>query len=193
MSKLEEQTAQVEELYREAGPAVLGYLTRRVATTEEAADLLGEVLVVLWRRRSDLPPAGKDRLWLFVIARNVLANHRRRTVRHRQAAAALNEQLRTVATGAADTSRTLDLHAALDNLDPLDPLDRDMIQLFIWERFTSSEIGTLLDMPPETVRTRLRRARERLRHDLDLPDDENRDERRPVLFGHEIRGHARQG
>ncbi|RYG05141.1 MAG: hypothetical protein EOO02_04445, partial [Chitinophagaceae bacterium] len=34
-----------------------------------------------------------------------------------------------------------------------------MIQLSIWERFTSSEIGTLLDLPAETVRTRLRRAR----------------------------------
>lgn len=189
MSRVEAQTAQVEDLYRQAGPAVLGYLTRRVATTEEAADLLGEVLVVLWRRRSDLPPTGQDRLWLFVIARNVLANHRRRTVRHRQATEALNEQLRTVATAAADTSRTLDLHAALDNLDPL---DRDMIQLSIWERFTSSEIGTLLDMPPETVRTRLRRTRERLRHDLDLPDDENRNERQPVLSGPEIKGHARQ-
>lgn len=189
MSRVEEQTAQVETLYREAGPAVLGYLTRRVATTEEAADLLGEVLVVLWRRRSDLPPAGQDRLWLFVIARNVLANHRRWTVRHREAAAALSEQLRTVTMAMVDTSRTLDLHAALNNLDSL---DREMIQLSIWERFTSSEIGTLLNMPPETVRTRLRRARDRLRHDLDLPEDGNRNERQPALAGPEMRGHALQ-
>lgn len=177
---------QVETLYRETGPAVLGYLTRRAANPEEAADLFGEVLVVLWRRRRDLPPTGQDRLWLFVVARNVLANHRRRTGRHHQAAAALAEQLRAVTTTPPDPSRTLDLHVALDGLDPI---DRDIIQLSVWDGFTSAEIGSLLDLSADTVRTRLRRARLRLRHDLDLPDQDDPDGRQAALTGSNTSGH----
>ncbi|GAB2578887.1 RNA polymerase sigma factor [Microlunatus antarcticus] len=180
MSKTDRQTEQVEDLYRQAGPAVLGYLTRRAATPEEAADLFGEVLVVLWRRRRDLPPAGQDRLWLFVVARNVLANHRRQAVRHRQAAAALAEQLRAVGTTPTEHGSTLNLRAALDQLDPV---DREIIQLSVWEEFTSAEIGTVLDLPAATVRTRLRRARLRLRHDLDLQDEDEQASRQPALTG----------
>ncbi len=143
-------------------------ITRRVAAPEEAADLFGEVLVVLWRRRNELPPAGRDRLWLFVVARNVLANHQRRAVRHRHETTALADQLKSVLAEPPDLARTLDLHTALDNLPSL---DREIIQLFIWEGFTSSEIGARLDIPADTVRSRLRRIRTRLRHDLNLAEN----------------------
>ena len=169
MSRRDRRTEQVEALYRQTGPAVLGYLTRRVASPEQAADLFGEVLVVLWRRRGDLPPAGQDRLWLFVVARNVLANHQRQAVRHRHVTTALAEQLRSVVAEPPDLDQALDLHAALDGLQPL---DREMIQLSTWEGFTSAEIGALLEMPADTVRSRLRRTRNRLRQDLNLTDDQ---------------------
>lgn len=180
MSRADRQTEQVELLYRQAGPAVLGYLTRRVASPEEAADLFGEVLVVLWRRRAELPPTGQDRLWLFVVARHVLANHRRRAVRHRRTAKALAEQLRSVEVTPTDLGQALDLRAAIDCLDPL---DQEMIQLSVWEGFTSTEIGTLLDLSANTVRTRLHRARLRLRHDLGLQKDDEQDDRQPALTG----------
>lgn len=93
MSLYDRQAAQVEALYDKAGPAVLGYLTRRVDSAEEAADLFSEIMVVLWRRRAALPPPGEDRLWLFGVARNILANHRRQTVRHRAVATALAQEL----------------------------------------------------------------------------------------------------
>ena len=161
---------QLDALYREAGPAVLGYLTRRADAPGQAADLFGEVLVVLCRRRDDLPPPGEDRLWLFGIARHVLANHQRQAIRRREVTAALAAHLQSIVTEPVDVDHIIDLHAAIDNLPAI---DREIVQLTTWEGFTSTEIGTLLTMPAATIRTRLHRALARLRHDLNLIDDDS--------------------
>jgi RNA polymerase sigma-70 factor (ECF subfamily) len=66
-----------------------------------------------------------------------------------------------------DTQR-LDVRRALQRLRPI---DAEIITLAVWEGFTSPEIGTMLGLPAETVRTRMRRARARLRSDLGLDLD----------------------
>src|SRR3954465_9770408 len=71
-----------EDAYRSSGTAVLGYALRRVASREDALDVVAETFAVAWRRRADLPvdPEGA-RPWLFGIARRCLANAARRTRR----------------------------------------------------------------------------------------------------------------
>jgi len=61
------------------------------------------------------------------------------------------------------------LHASLDALDPT---DRTIVELRHCEGWTASEIGTELGLPSATVRTRLRRALQRLRTSLDEHWDE---------------------
>ena len=62
---------------REASPDVLAYLQRRVGL-DDAPDLLGETMVVAWRRAEDLPDdPERARMWLFGIARGTLRNHTR--------------------------------------------------------------------------------------------------------------------
>ena len=50
------------------------FCARRAATAEDAEDAATEVFAIAWRRRDALPAAPEDRLWLFGIARRVLAN-----------------------------------------------------------------------------------------------------------------------
>jgi RNA polymerase sigma-70 factor (ECF subfamily) len=45
--------------------------------------------------------------------------------------------------------------------------DREVLLLEAWEGLRPSEIAELLSLPPETVRTRLHRARVRLRRELE--------------------------
>ena len=45
----------------------------------------------------------------------------------------------------------------------LPPNDREVIQLTIWEELSAPEVAAVLGLPPATVRTRLHRARRRLR------------------------------
>jgi len=87
-----------EEALRANAADLLGYLARRIGR-QDAADVLGTVLVTAWRRRTDLsdePEAA--RMWLFVVARRTLANHRRGQAR----ADALTERLRATVTAADD-------------------------------------------------------------------------------------------
>lgn len=68
-------------LYSETRDQILGYLLRRCGQPEDAAELLGEVYLVAWRRRHRLPAGDDARLWLYGVARNVLANDRRGKLR----------------------------------------------------------------------------------------------------------------
>jgi RNA polymerase sigma-70 factor (ECF subfamily) len=66
-----------EELYRDLGPAVLGYL--RAQGVDEPEDLLGDVFLQvtrdLERFRGD---AAQARRWVFAIAHNRMVDHHRR-------------------------------------------------------------------------------------------------------------------
>jgi RNA polymerase sigma factor (sigma-70 family) len=53
-----------------------------------------------------------------------------------------------------------------DALTALDPDHRDVLLLFAWEGLAYHEIAQVLEMPVGTVRSRLSRARERLRAHL---------------------------
>lgn len=145
------------ELVERHGPAVLGYLTRRVELAADAADLLNEVLLTAWRRWDAVPTPPQDRPWLFGVARNVLANHHRSARRRDAATQALAQALRTVAVNTPEpTTTVLDLRMAIQSLDPL---DREILTLTAWEGLTSAEVATVVDRPSSTVRARLARAR----------------------------------
>lgn len=69
---------------------ILRYLERRLGT-EDAADALAEVMLAAWRRAATVPASAEQaRMWLFGIARNVVAN----TVRSEHRRWNLTERLR---------------------------------------------------------------------------------------------------
>lgn len=154
----------LEELAQRLGPDLLNYFVRRVGDPADAADLLGDTLLVICRRWRSIPEgADEARLWAFGVARKTLAG-RRRTVRRRTA---LQERLRAELTSArsgAEPASNAALHAALANLDPL---DREIIRLVHWEGFAQEEVATLLKRPAGTIRSRYTRARAALRTQLE--------------------------
>lgn len=64
-------------VYLEHFEPLLAYALRRVAHPEDAADVVAETFLVAWRRRHDIPADDEARLWLYGVARRVLANHHR--------------------------------------------------------------------------------------------------------------------
>ena len=83
-----------EQLYREDSRGVLAYLARRTARPEDAADLLAEVYLIAWRRIATVPRGDTGRLWLYGVARRVLANYRRRGRAETGLAESLKDDLR---------------------------------------------------------------------------------------------------
>jgi RNA polymerase sigma-70 factor (ECF subfamily) len=151
---------EIARLYRDHRGAILGYLLRRVTEPEDAADLLTEVFVVAVRRHEDIPPDDSARLWLYGVARRLLANHRRGVRRRDDAITRLGSALRTAA--AAQHPPADELVVVRQQLALLSDDDREMLTLTAWDGLTPGEAAQVLGLKPATARARLFRARKRL-------------------------------
>lgn len=145
---------------REA-PALLGYFTRRVEPIQDAADLLNETFLVVWRR-ADAAPAGEAlRPWVYGVARKVLANHRRSAVRRSALAARLRDEL--IAARSSESTPASDIEESVRAaIRMLPDRQREVVMLVYWEGFSLDEIAAILGMPASTVRSHHARARKRL-------------------------------
>jgi RNA polymerase sigma factor (sigma-70 family) len=149
-------------VYAENFEPLLAYALRRVEHPEDAADVVAETFLVAWRRRRDIPVDAEARLWLYGVARRVLANHHRGGLRRQRLGERLRQQIG--ATVAADPGsevpERLAVRAALAGLGEV---DREVLMLTVWEGLRPSEVAAVLRVSPAAVRTRLSRARARLR------------------------------
>lgn len=148
-------------LYREQGRAVLAYALRRVEDPEDAADVVAETFLVAWRRLEEVPMGARERLWLYAVARRVTANLRRAEGRRSRLAERLAESLRSEQL--ADTSPTGDAAAVLRAMRNLGEEDRELLLLVSWEGLTPGEAAKVLGISALAARSRLHRARRRLR------------------------------
>jgi RNA polymerase sigma-70 factor (ECF subfamily) len=162
------QRARFEQMYQHTRVPILGYLARRSESPEDAADLLAEVYLIAWRRIDDVPSGDRTRLWLYGVARRVLANHHRRTHTETGLAAALQTSLRSspreLGEPGATDPRAESVPQALARLNAD---DRELLTLSAWEGLTPVQIAVVLRQPASVVRVRLHRARARLRTELE--------------------------
>lgn len=142
---------------------LLAYAMRRVEQPEDAADVVAETFLIAWRRCHEMPPEAEVRLWLYGVARRVLANHRRGGVRRERLGERLRQRLRVAAAGldpGKDVPERLAVQAALARLGEL---DREVLMLIFWDGLEPREAAAVLHVSSAVVRTRLSRARSRLR------------------------------
>ena len=139
--------------------AVLAYATRRVTQPADAADVVAETFLVAWRRHREIPPGDEARLWLYGVARRVLANHHRGDARRER----LRERLLLFAASAPGMDHASRL-AVRQALALLPEPDRELLMLTAWEGLEPREAAAVLRISPAAVRTRLSRARTRLRN-----------------------------
>jgi len=151
--------ARLTRALESSAPDLLAYLERRVGP-DDAPDLLGETMVVAWRRSAELPAdAERARMWLFGVARGTLLNHARGQRRRWALADRLRLQVRESATApSADDGAEV-----RDAIDRLDPDLAELIRLVHWERLSISDAAALLGIPASTARGRYQRAKEALR------------------------------
>ncbi|GID28797.1 RNA polymerase sigma factor [Paractinoplanes brasiliensis] len=144
--------------------SLLAYATRRVEQPADAADVVAETFLVAWRRRRELPDGDETRLWLYGVARNVLANHHRAGIRRERLGVRLRRRLTAVTRDpGAEVPERLAVHAALGSLGDL---DREVLTLTVWEGLRPREAAIVLGISAAAVRTRLSRARARVREVL---------------------------
>ncbi|HVW48559.1 MAG TPA: sigma-70 family RNA polymerase sigma factor [Solirubrobacterales bacterium] len=149
-----------------------GYLRRRL-DRQLADELASQTFLVAFdgrarfdRRRADARP------WLFGIATNLTRNHRRREIRELRALAELAPE---AVIGIEGVEARVDAErrrgALARALADLPAEEADVLLLLVWAELDQGEIAEALGIPPGTVKSRLSRARRRLRDDLEGADD----------------------
>lgn len=156
-----------EEIYTAHYPDILAYLRRRTGSADDAADALAETFTVAWRRVADIPGGHAARLWLYGVARRVLANGRRAESRRGELVGRLGVQLALWAEAAGPVGAE-GLDDVREAFRRLHPDDREVLSLAAWEALSSEEIATVLGCSRGAARLRLHRARKRLARELDI-------------------------
>ncbi|WP_052460817.1 RNA polymerase sigma factor [Microbacterium gorillae] len=195
----------IESVVEQNGDDLLRYLRRRVDQPEDAADLLGHVLLAIWKGARQVPKVELDaRLWCFGIARNTLREHHRRTARRLALADDLRDRLRVRPHGedAAEIAEAQFAAAGVRKaLTTLDDRSRELITLVHWDGFSIAEAARMLGMNESTARTRYGRALRRLQAHLAAESRPPADARRAAsaalsategisagVLGHEVVG-----
>ncbi len=155
--------ARFERLYEQTYPAVCGYVLRRTDDPADAADAVAETYLTLWRRLGELHEEADARLWLYGVARRVLANQRRTRRRSTALTQRLSEDFSAVVGPTEPPDRT---HIA-GAFRRLSDSDRELLALVGWEGLDRDQIAKTLGVSKPVVRLRLHRARQRFARELD--------------------------
>jgi RNA polymerase sigma factor (sigma-70 family) len=142
------------------------YLERRIGR-DGADELAGEVFRIAFEQRARFRPVHESALpWLYGLATNLMLKRWRGERREARAVARLEAAARNGDGPEAQDERIAASVARARLLAALAELpagDRDVLVLVAWEELTYEEVATALDIPVGTVRSRLNRARARLR------------------------------
>jgi RNA polymerase sigma-70 factor (ECF subfamily) len=162
--------AALTKLYDSHARDLHRYLARRLDPVI-ADDLVAETFLVAWEQRARYDPdRGTARAWLFGIATNLSRRHARteastlRAMTKDAGRAVVAEAEDTASAARVDAGRAARELAA--GLAALRQEERDVLLLVAWAHLRPAEIAEALDVDVQTVRTRLHRARTRLRGHL---------------------------
>lgn len=158
-----EQPELFARLYDRYAPDIHRYAARRLGDSA-ADDITADTFLVAFRIRSryDLTRPGA-RPWLYGIAGNLIGKQRRAEVRALRALARTGHDPVT-ASWVEDTDSRIAAQGPLAGaLAALSAGDRHVLLLVAWAELTYQEVAEALDIPVGTVRSRLNRARRKVR------------------------------
>ena len=146
------------ELFRRYKQPLFGFFCRRVADPHHAEELTQEAFLVVLRSANRYQPLALFRTYLYAIGFRILRAHRRKTAFRATFFGQRNFSLDPATRDATETG--LWVRRAVEKLDPV---DREIVMLREFEQLSYVEIAGLIEMPLNTVRSRLFRARMTLR------------------------------
>jgi RNA polymerase sigma factor (sigma-70 family) len=153
-------------LFERHAKAIYNYCFRRIGDWAAAEDMLSIVFLEAWRRRDKHLPSEKVLPWLYGIATNVVWNRRRSERRYAIALHRLPEpqpepNFSDLADARLDDHQQM--HRVLALLAQLRKHEQDVFVLCACMELSYEDAALALDVPVGTVRSRLSRARTRLR------------------------------
>lgn len=149
-----------DELFERYRQPIWAFFRRRIADPAEAEELAQDTFLAVLKAARRYEPRASFRSYLFGIAFNVLSASRRKRQRLGEVS---SPDAIDVPAAATDPAAVLWVRQAIDALDPK---DREIVMLREFDALDYAEIAAVLDVPLNTVRSRLFRARLALRDQL---------------------------
>ena len=158
------------EVFDRYAPAILRYAQRRLESREAAQDVVSDVFTAAWRHWDRRPDPEALLPWLYAIAGNAVRDQWRSAQRQRRLTGRLSA-LRTAGVSGDPGEGVVLGHSISQALAALPEADREVLRLVAWEGQTDARmLGLALGLRPASARSRVLRARRRLRALLDEAD-----------------------
>jgi RNA polymerase sigma factor (sigma-70 family) len=191
----DQRECRFRSLYEEHYRSIQAYAVRRVESADDVADVVAEVFTIAWRRLARIPEPPADRLWLYGVARRVVAGKLRSVRRRRQLTARLQAShaadpnpghdqesavrlghvlVHGAATDAPAADAAVRVGSQRDRLAAaiarLRPAEREALALVLWDELSHAEAAQVLGCSVNAVAIRVHRAKARLRDALTSTD-----------------------
>lgn len=159
----DEARERFSHLYRTHYTKVVAYARRRVGSTDNADEVVATTFEIAWRRLDVLLGADEPLAWLYGVARRCILSHYRDMDRRHL----VQDVDLACAVDSASTEQSLETRDKLERViaavRTLSETDQEILRLVGWEESSRDEIAEMLGISRMLVRTRISRARHRLR------------------------------
>lgn len=157
-------SAALGELFARHAPRLFRHAARFVSVREDAKDAVVIAFYELWRKRANVRLVdGSPLPWLLNTTANSARNLERSSRRYRN----LLESIERPPQSVAEVANFED-SSVPEALDKLTARERSVVILTVLEGYSEREAAHALGIPVGTVKSRLARAKERLRNEPTL-------------------------
>ncbi len=156
----------LERFYRTYEGVVYTFALRRLGEPADAADVLNETMLEVWRGAGRFEQRARVRTWLLGIAHHKILDRMRRRGRRREDEldpAMPDDEAEPAWASIAAAQDAGRLRACLDRLSDA---HREVVHLAFFEDLSYPEIARLVGCPEGTVKTRMFHARRALKRCL---------------------------
>lgn len=148
-------------LYQQYGLEILRYLMSRLDGRQQAEDVLQNLMLIVWQRAASYNGSGSVRGWMYGIARNLCANAVKASPFVESMLDETHVSLRLSPEDEVEEQIKRDRINAMIKEIPL--VERQVIEAVYYRGLGIDETAAFLSIPANTVKTRLYRARKRMR------------------------------
>ncbi len=159
-------TDSLARLYQKVEKKIYAFALSRLGDTEAAADLVHEVMLVVWRQASSFKRESRALTWILGIAHHKILDRLRRAGRWREELPdeeTLDEESPSPFEATFGAQRR---EAVQEALRALSDSHRQVVYLTFFEDLSYPEIARVLDIPTGTVKTRMFHAKKLLQRQL---------------------------
>lgn len=156
----------MDELLERFWIPLVAYAEEIVHDRDEAEDVVQDVVMRIWERRTEWTPTDRLQAFLYRITRNLALNRRRARSARSRLLERLSSTLGRAPAPDEDFEHSSLARAVRERIDALPVRQREVFILARFHRQRYREIAEILDISPQTVANHMSAALAQLRKDL---------------------------